>query len=174
MGGGEAGRLRVPEIRLAGPEVVPVGLHLCSLCVRRDEAGLDPRDARLGEELLDRQLGALVLTFTEVVVPDASLRVDEVQRRPVVVRERTPYLVAIVDRDRPGDVHLLQRRLDVPVVVLEGELRRVHAEHHEPVAPVALLPGSDVGQRPDPVDARVRAEVDDDDATVELGYLQRG
>ena len=53
------------------------------------------------------------------MVPDASLRVDEVQRRPSVVREYTPYLVPIVDRDRPGDVHLLQRRLDVRVVVLE-------------------------------------------------------
>ena len=51
-------RLRVPEIRLTGLEGVPVRLTSAP-CVWRDEAGLDPRDARFGEELLDRQLGAL-------------------------------------------------------------------------------------------------------------------
>src|SRR5215211_5706443 len=66
----------------------------------------EPRESFDGDELaldaeqpLDDALGLLVASFAEVVIADDAVRVDEVQRRPVAVREGTPDLVVVVDRD---------------------------------------------------------------------------
>jgi hypothetical protein len=121
------------------------------------------RPSRLEKERLDDLLRPFVVAFTESVVPDPSVDVDEVQGRPVAVRERVPDRVVVVDRDWPRDAHLPECYPDVLEVVLERELGRVHPDHHESVVPVSLLPRAHVRESPDPVDARVRAEVDHDD-----------
>ncbi|MEI9983319.1 MAG: hypothetical protein WDN69_09040 [Aliidongia sp.] len=55
-----------------------------------DEAGGDILLAGLGQQLLDHRLRLLVFAFAEMVVADASLRIDEVMRRPELVLERAP------------------------------------------------------------------------------------
>jgi hypothetical protein len=45
--------------------------------------------------LFDNHFRLPVLAFAEVVMPDAPLRVGEVERRPVVVPERTPYRIVV-------------------------------------------------------------------------------
>jgi hypothetical protein len=57
-----------------------------------------------------------------VVVANDAVRVDEVQRRPVVVVEGAPDFVVVVDRDRVVDPSLLGRLPHAVDLVLEGEL----------------------------------------------------
>ena len=89
--------------------------------------------------------------------------VDQVLRRPVLVRVRAPRLVVVVERDGPGDAEVVRRAADVRRHVLERELRRVHADDLEPVCVVGRVPGAQVRQRAQAVDARVRPEVDQHD-----------
>jgi hypothetical protein len=67
------------EIRLGRTEVVPGGLRLNADPFGGDEVALD------AEQPLDDALRLLVASFAEVLVADDAVRVDEVERRPVVV-----------------------------------------------------------------------------------------
>jgi hypothetical protein len=73
-----------------------------------------------------------------VLVPNHAVRVDEVERRPVVVVERAPELVAVVDSDRIVDCSLLGRLAHAVDLVFERELRRVDSDDHQPVVSVGL------------------------------------
>ena len=104
---------------------------------------------------------------------DPSFGIDEVERGPIVVRERLPDGVIVVDRDRILDARLAKRPADVLRVVLERELGRVHADRDEPVIAIGLRPGADVREGSEPVDTGVRAEVDDDDLPAKAVGRQR-
>ena len=97
------------------------------------------------------------------MVADTPLRVDKIDRRPVPVVERPPDGVLAVDRHRVVDAQVLDRVANVVDVLLEFELGRVHADHDEALALVFLGPGAHVRQRAQPVDTRIRPEVDEDD-----------
>ena len=79
----------------------------------------------------------------------------------------------VVDRDRIVDAHLLEGGTDLLDVVLERELRRVRADHHQPVVAIPLVPGADVGHRAQPVDAGEGAELDHDHLAAEPARCQR-
>ena len=153
----------MPEIRLGRIEAVPVGLCFDSDAFDGDELALD------AEQALYDALGLLVASFAEVLVADHATGVDEVQRRPVVVAERAPYPIVVVDRDRVVDRSLLRRAPHEVDVVLERELRRVDADDDQPVVSVGLRPRADVGLLAQPVDAGQRPEVHEDDVTAQLG-----
>ena len=114
------------------------------------------------EQLLDRLLGLLVGALAEVLVPDASDAVHEVGGRPVAVVERSPDGEVVVDDDRVVDPEVAGGAADVVEVVLEAELGCVDADDDGPAVVVALVPRPQVGQRAQPVHARVRPEVDED------------
>jgi len=84
--------------------VVPVGLRLHAEPFDGDELALDP------EQPLDNALRLLVTPLAEMIVADDAVRVDEVERRPVVVGEGAPDLVVVVERDRVVDRSFLRRR----------------------------------------------------------------
>jgi hypothetical protein len=65
------------------------------------------------------------------------------------------------------------RVADVRDDVLEGELRAVDADDGEALRAVARVPRLQVRQRAQAVDARVRPEVDQDDAAAQAGDRQR-
>ena len=153
----------VAEIRLGRPQVVPVGLRLHAEPFDGDELALD------AEQPLDDALRLLVASFAEVVVADHAVRVDEVERRPVVVVEGAPDLVVVVDRDRVVDRSLLRRPPHAVDLVLERELRRVDSDDDQPVVSVGLRPRANVRLLAQPVDARQRPEVHEDDASTQLG-----
>ena len=153
----------VAEIRLGRPQVLPVGLRLHPDAFDGDELALD------SEQLLDHALGLLVAPFAEVAVADDAVRVDEVERRPVVVVEGRPDGVVVVDRDRVVDltrVDCLPYALDL---VLERELRRVDADDDQPVVSVGPRPRAHVRLLTQPVDARPRPEVHEDGSPAQLG-----
>ena len=48
-----------------------------------------------------------VCALAEMMMPNTPLRIDEIQRRPILVVEGTPYDMVVVDRDRVIDPHVL-------------------------------------------------------------------
>ena len=114
-------------------------------------------------------LGLLVAPLAEVLVADDAVRVDEVERRPVVVGEGGPDLVVVVGRDGVVDVPHLDRLPDEIDVVLEPELRRVNSDDDQPVVAVGPRPRADVRLLAQPVDARERPEVHEHDVPAQLG-----
>src|SRR4051812_14792980 len=96
-------------------------------------------------------------------MPDPPLRVHEVERGPSLVAEGTPDREVVVHRDWIVHAHLHEGGAYLLDLVLERELRRVCADQHQPVVPVLLGPGADIGEGAQPVDAREGAELDDDD-----------
>ena len=157
----------VAQIRLERVEVVPIGRRLHADSFDRDRLALD------AEQPLDDPLRLLVASLAEVLVADDAVGVDEVQRRPVAVREGAPDLVVVVDRDRVVDRALLRRAPHAVDVVLERELGRVDADDDQPVVPVGLRPRAHVGLLAQPVDARPRPEVHEDDVAAQLGGAER-
>jgi hypothetical protein len=81
-----------------------------------------------------------------MMVPEASLRIGEVEGGPVVVVEGTPYRIVVVGGDRVVDLQLLDGPADVTGIVLERELGCVDADHHESLAGVFPGPGPQVGE----------------------------
>ena len=143
--------------------MVPVGCRLDAEAFDGDEFALH------AEQPLDDVLRLLVASFAELVVADDALVVDEIERRPVVVVERAPDVVVVVDRDRVVDLSLLDRLPDAVDLVFEGELRRVDPDDDESVVAVGLRPRADVRLLAQPVDARQRPEVHQDDVSAQLG-----
>ncbi len=109
--------------------------------------------------MVEDHLALVVAALAELVVPDLSLRVGHVDRRPVVVGEGLPDRVVGVGSDRVRGVQGFRRLRDVLRVRLEAELRRVDADDDEALTLVLLGPGADIAERAEPVDARVRPEV---------------
>ena len=77
----------------------------------------------------------------------------------------------VVERDRPRHVQIVRRCTHVPPLVLERELRGVNPYDLEPGPVIRRVPGAQVRQRPDAVDAGVGPEVDEHDLSAQL--LQR-
>ena len=115
----------------------------------------------------------VVVAFAEMVVADVALGIDEIMRRPVLVVEGAPDRIVVVDRDRIVDLEIGDGLAHVVDVLLEGELRRVHADHDQALVLVLLGPGADVGNRAQAVDAGVGPEIDQHDLALEALRRQR-
>ena len=129
--------------------------------------------AGLLEQRADRLLGGVVLALAEVRVADLALGVDQVLGRPVLVAPGVPGAVVVVLRDRVAQPAAGDRVAHVAGVLLELELRRVDADDGQPAVAVALVPGPQVRQRADAVDARVGPEVDQHDLPAQLAQRER-
>ena len=95
----EAAALEVSDVRLGRTQRPPVSCDLESARLDRHEVQVEIRCPGVEQEALDHHLGLRVLPFTEVVVPDASVDVGDVDRGPEPVLEGAPHLIAAVDRD---------------------------------------------------------------------------
>ena len=80
---------------------------------------------------LNGLLGLFVFALAKVMLANAAPRVDEVERRPILVLEGAPDGVVVVDHDRVVDPHLPHRPTDVVDVLFEWELGGVHADDDE-------------------------------------------
>src|SRR5262245_25660403 len=101
------------------------------------------------------------------MMPNTSLRIDEIQCRPSLVPESAPYDVVIIDRDRVINVHVFDRSAHIVQILLKSELRRVDSDHHQSLILVFLRPRAHVRKRAQPVDAGVSPEIDEDDFSTE-------
>src|SRR6266542_2570786 len=141
----------------------PVGLYLEPLESRGDQVIADAAAPSFAQQPLDHPFALVVSALAELVVLDSPFRIGDVHGRPVVVAEGSPHRVIGVERDRVLDAHLLRSAADVLGILLERELRGVDADHDQPLILVLLGPRADVAERAEPVDARVRPEVDEND-----------
>ena len=113
------------------------------------------------------------MPFAELMVALAPLRIEEVVGGPVIVLERGPDDEIVVERDRIFDPEVGDGFADIVGTALERELRRVDADYDQAVVFVGLIPGANVRDRADAVDAAVGPEVDQDDLALELLAGQR-
>src|SRR4051794_38374926 len=108
-----------------------------------------------------------------MVITNASLSIDEVMGGPIIVFESAPQVVIVVQRDRITDAKLVYCPGDVGGFALERELRRVNSDYHEAILAVPLVPGFDVRDRAQAVDAAVGPEIDHHDLALQLLARQR-
>src|ERR1700716_239864 len=101
------------------------------------------------------------------MMSNTPLRIDEIQRRPILILKGAPYDMVVVDRDRVIDPHVFHGPANVVYVFFECELRCVDADHHQSLILVFLVPGADIGKCAQPVDAGVGPEIDEDDFSPE-------
>ncbi len=102
-----------------------------------------------------------------------TVAVDQVLGRPVAVAERVPRAVVVVQRHRIAHAQPGDRSADVVGLVLERELGRVYADDLQALVPVGVVPGTEVGQRAQAVDAGVRPEVDQHHLAAQAGDGER-
>ena len=107
------------------------------------------------------------------MMSDAPLRVDKVEGRPIFVLESSPYCVVAVDRDRIIDIHVRCLSANIVEVLFETELGRVHTDHYQSSILVFRGPRADIRKGPEPIDAGVGPEVDDDDFSAQVRSRQR-
>src|SRR5215472_3586173 len=108
-----------------------------------------------------------------MVMPDAALRIDEIESGPILIAESAPYRVAAVDCDGKGDANLLDCMSHVAQILLEFKLRRVHSDHHQSLIPVFVCPCPNVRQSAPPIDTGIRPELDQYDLTAQPGHGER-
>ena len=125
------------------------------------------------QELADHRFFLLVFALAEVGVADVAVGVDEVLGRPVLVAVGVPGAEFVVLDDRIVDAFGSIAVFDVAGFALERELGAVDADDRQAVLAVALVPGLQVGQGADAVDAAVGPEVDQDDLAAQLPHRQR-
>src|SRR5580692_12747462 len=93
------------------------------------------------------------------MMSNMPLGVDEVTCRPILVMEVTPYRIVAVNCNRIANFHVLQSPTNVVDCVLERELGRVDADHHQAVIPVFLGPRPNIGEGASPIHAGIGPKV---------------
>ena len=151
------------NIVFAGPEAAPIRSCFETAAVNRCRLHADVVGSGLSQELLNDHLRLVVCALAKILMPDTSLRIDKVQSRPIVVPERLPDDMLVVDRDRVIDPHVPDGGANVAWIFFKRELRRMHADHHQTLVFVFLGPGAHVRQRAQPVDASVGPEIEKHD-----------
>ena len=162
----------VSDISFRGSQICPIRGKLGGARIDQSWLPIKSAGSSLDQQLPDDRFPVLVLAFAELVIPNTPLRIDEIACRPVLVHEGSPNRVIAVDRDRMVNADVLYGALDVAEILLELELRRMNADHHQPVVLVLVSPGADIRQRASPVDAGIGPEVDQDDFSAQLGSRQ--
>ncbi len=136
----------IADIVFRRPQVAPIGGSFSSMGIDRNQFITDAADSRLGQQLLNNHFRLFVFALAEVMMSNTPLRIDEIEGRPIVVRESPPDRIVVIDRDRILDPHVLRGPANVLDVVLKCELRRVHADHDQSVIPVFLGPRAHIGK----------------------------
>ena len=108
-----------------------------------------------------------------MVVPDASLRIDKVLRRPILVVEGAPNEIVAVHGDRIVDPQRFNLTADVVDNLLKSVFRRMDADHDQSLILVFLRPCAKVSLRAQPVDAGVCPEMDEDDFSAQARRRER-
>ncbi|MCY1459700.1 hypothetical protein D9M71_771930 [compost metagenome] len=108
-----------------------------------------------------------------MLVDDIAVGIYQIQRRPVLVAPGIPGGVHVVLRHRVADIEALERGLDIGGGLFEAELGRMHADHHQPLVAVFVVPLAHMGQGADAVDAVVSPEIDQHNLAAQSGKGQR-
>src|ERR1700756_4497957 len=124
-----------------------------------------PTETRYGlacriQQASDSALDFVILALAGVAEDDATVLVDDVLGRPVLIAPGVPGRRIVVLRYRVGDTMPLQRGLHIAGRPFERKFRRVDADDDEPLVLVALVELGHLGQRVDAVVAAIGPEID--------------
>src|SRR5688572_29261876 len=133
----EMRRPLVSDVIFRGSQIVPIRRHLDTAGINRHDAIASAARAGFGQQPLNGRFRAMVLALAEVMLANASVRVDEIEGGPVLVLEGAPDRVIVIDHDRILDLHLPHGTTNVVEVVFESELGCVHSYQDEAL-PVLL------------------------------------
>ena len=112
------------------------------------------------QQLADFRFGFGVFALAEMPVLDYAVLVDQVFGRPVAVGVAAPDGAGVILHYRPGYALVNGGLGYVVVEFLELEFGGVDADDYQPIGGVAGMPGLQVGQGADAVDAAVGPEID--------------
>src|SRR5215510_9622729 len=163
----------VAHVVFARPQVAPIGCRFNAATIHYAWLAADLAGSGLCQQFVDDHFRLFVRALAEVMMPDTALRIEEIERRPILVAERAPYDVVVVDGDRVVDPQLFNGPAHVHEVFFKRELRGVDADDHQPLIFVFLGPCANVGKRAQPVDAGVGPEVDQYDFAAQGRCRQR-
>ena len=121
----------IPDIIFRRLQAAPIGGHFETAGIDRDQVIADAAGAGLVQQSLNDHFRLFVRALAEVLMPNTPLRIDEIQRRPILVPEGSPYDMLIVHCDRIIDPHVLHGPANVVQVFFKCELRRMDADHHQ-------------------------------------------
>src|SRR4030095_15222242 len=170
---GEALGAFVAEVGLRRSHVPPVRSRFRAACFDRNRRTIGYVVSGFDEQLLDDFFRALVFALTEVMVSNSSSRIDEIERRPIMVVEGSPDRILAVDGHGIPDSLFADRAANVDDILLETELPRVHTDHDEPLIGVLRCPRAHVWKRASPIDARVRPELHEHYFAAKIGRAKR-
>lgn len=122
----------------------------------------------LGLQLRHQALDGVRVALARVLCDDVALRVDDDERRPGADGVLLPGRELRVVQDRVLDAVALDRVHDRPVLGLVHKLRGVDPDDHDRV-PVLLLQLAELVQDMQAVDAAEGPEIQDDDASPQVG-----
>src|SRR6267378_6839871 len=96
----------ISRVVLRRLEVAPSGGSLEAARIDRGEIMADAAVSRLEQQLLDDPFRLFVTALAELVMANAPLRIDDIERRPILVIQCVPDREIIVDRDGIRGSHL--------------------------------------------------------------------
>ena len=124
--------------------------------------------AGFDEQLADDPLRKLIFALAEMVVADPPFAIDEIMGGPEAVFERAPQPEVVIERDGIVDAELGNRLADIGGFPLEREFRRVDADDDQAMLGITIMPGADVWQGAQAIDAGIGPEIDQDDLAAKL------
>ena len=98
---------RIADIIFGRLQAVPIGGSFDTTGIDRNQLVIDAADSGLGQQLLKNPLRLLVVALAEVMMANLPLRIDEIERRPIVVVERLPERVVVINCDWMLKAHVL-------------------------------------------------------------------
>src|SRR5580692_2833493 len=96
----------IPDIALRRPQYTKIGRRFQTTGVDGHQSRTDANASSFHQQLLNCPFGLLVAAFAKLMMPNESLRIDEIKCRPVVVSEGSPYRMIAIDGDQIADVHV--------------------------------------------------------------------
>src|SRR5258708_30339514 len=98
----------------------------------------------LGKQSFNNHFRLFVVAFAELMMSNMPLRIDEIERGPIVVVKGTPYCIIVINRDGIINFEVVRFSAHVSEVVLKAELRRMHADYDQSLILVFLHPRPNV------------------------------
>src|SRR5260370_32212093 len=126
-------------------QAAPIGGSFNTTRIDRNQFMADAAASGLGQQLLNDLFRLFVFALAELMMSNTPLRIDEIEGRPILIVESAPYRMVAIDRESIIDPHLLRGSANVIDVFLKCELMRVHADHHQSLVLVFLVPRADIG-----------------------------
>src|SRR6266545_4716749 len=127
-------------------QAAPIGGSFNTTGIDRYQFMIDVTHPGFGQQLVQNHFRLFVVALAEVMMSNLPLRIDEIERRPIVVVEGTPDRIVVIDRDWMFNPQALHGSANVIDVSLECELRRVYADDHQSLILVFRGPRADVGK----------------------------